>query len=83
MRRQQASRVETRDLSADSPGPQIREAMRPEPLLTLPQVAEFLAVSERTVKRLAAKRSLHCVRIGRSVRFDPSDVRRWVETRKE
>jgi len=52
-------------------------------LLTTAQVAELLAVSDRTIKRLAAKRSLRCVRIGRSVRFDPSDVRRWVETRKE
>jgi excisionase family DNA binding protein len=52
-------------------------------LLTLSEVAKLLAISERSVKRLVGRRSLRCVRIGRSVRFDPSDVRRWVEARKE
>lgn len=52
-------------------------------LMTLSEVAKLLAVSERSVKRLVGRRSLRCVRIGRSVRFDPSDVRRWVEARKE
>jgi excisionase family DNA binding protein len=52
-------------------------------LLTLSEVAKFLAISERSVKRLVGRRGLRCVRIGRSVRFDPSDVRRWVEARKE
>jgi excisionase family DNA binding protein len=68
----------------------VRPAMRisrhidsPDRLLTLAQVAEYLAVSERTVKRLAGRRRLRCVRLGRSVRFDLSDVRRWVEARKE
>jgi excisionase family DNA binding protein len=52
-------------------------------LLTTAQVAELLAVSERTIKRLVARRGLRCVRLGRSLRFDPADVSRFVAARKE
>jgi excisionase family DNA binding protein len=54
-----------------------------EALLTTAQVAELLAVSERTIKRLVARRGLRCVRLGRSLRFDPADVSRFVAARKE
>ena len=52
-------------------------------LLTTAQVAELLAVSERTVKRLVGRGGLRCVRLGRSLRFDPADVSRFVAARKE
>ena len=52
-------------------------------LLTLPQVAEVLAVSESTIKRMVARRRMPCVRIGRQIRFLPGDVFRWLEARKE
>jgi excisionase family DNA binding protein len=52
-------------------------------LLTTAQVAELLAVSERTVKRLVAGHRLPCVRIGRAVRFDYQAVFRWLEARQE
>jgi len=51
-------------------------------LLTLPEVAEFLAVSERTVRRLVAERQLPCVRVGCQLRFDRSDLLRWTSARK-
>ena len=54
-----------------------------EPLLTPRDVAKLLRVSERTVRRLVDERSLPCVRFGRSVRFLPSDVFRWLRVRRE
>jgi excisionase family DNA binding protein len=51
-------------------------------LLTLPEVAEYLSVSPRTVRRLIG-RGLPCVRLGRVVRFRPADLLRFVEARKE
>ena len=57
----------------------IRELPR---LLTLPEVAEVLRVSPKTVQRLL-KRGLPCIRFGRSVRFEPKAVSRWLDARKE
>jgi excisionase family DNA binding protein len=51
-------------------------------LLTLQQVAAYLSVSPRTVRRLLL-RGLPSVRFGRLVRFREQDVARWVEARKE
>jgi len=52
-------------------------------LWTLPDVARFLRVSERTVRREVAARRLRCVHIGRRLVFDPADVTRFVAARKE
>ncbi len=43
-------------------------------LLTVQDVAERLNVSTRTVRRLVAAGRLPCIRIGRSLRFDPVSV---------
>jgi excisionase family DNA binding protein len=51
-------------------------------LLKLPEVAEVLRVSPKTVQRLL-KRGLPCIRFGRSVRFEPKAVSRWLDARKE
>ena len=52
-------------------------------LLTLPEVAQALKVSQKTVRRMVAARRIPCVKIGRSVRFLPSDVAAWVRGRRE
>ncbi len=54
-----------------------------ERLLTLPEVADLLRLSEKTVHRLVARRRMPCVRVGRSVRFVSGDVLRWLSARKE
>ncbi len=54
-----------------------------ESLLTLRQVAGYLRVSEKTVRRLVTTRKLHCVRVGRVLRFQPADLFRYVEAWKE
>ena len=51
-------------------------------LLTLQQIAAYLRVSPKTVRRFL-KRGLPHVRLGGCVRFVPGDVARWVEGRKE
>jgi len=64
-------------------GPTEAERERTLPhLLTLPEVAVFLSVSPKTVRRLVS-RGLPCVRLGRVVRFRQADLLRFVEARKE
>lgn len=62
--------------------------MRPEPspaepLWTLHEVATYLKVHPKTVRRWLKCRALPCVRVGTRIRFDPSDVALWVSARKE
>lgn len=52
----------------------------PEPLLTLDGVAELLGVSRRTVERLVQHGELVPFRIGTRLRFDPVEVREYLET---
>jgi excisionase family DNA binding protein len=52
------------------------------PLWKAGDVAAFLRVHEKDVYRFAARDGLPCVRLGRRLRFDPSDVLRWVSARK-
>jgi excisionase family DNA binding protein len=52
-------------------------------LLTIGEVAAILRMHQRTIRRLVAYRRLPCVRIGRQLRFVPSDIVRWVSARKE
>ena len=53
------------------------------PLLTIRDLAEYLGVSEKTVRRLQAAGRIPFVRVGRGIRFDPGDVFRWISARKE
>jgi len=52
-------------------------------LLTARQVATFMGVSEKTVRRLMASGRLRCIRIGRLARIDPGDVSRFLAARTE
>lgn len=57
-------------------------ACAPVQLLTGRDAAKALAVSLRTLRTLVQRGDLRAVRIGRSVRFDPGDLRRLVDERK-
>lgn len=48
------------------------------PMLTLKQVASFLALSEKTVYRLAQDGSLPALKIGGQWRFDQEILDNWV-----
>jgi len=52
-------------------------------MLSIAEVARLLKLSAKSVRRLVARGSLPCYRIGRLVRFAPGDVFRWLEARKE
>lgn len=47
-------------------------------LMTPKEVAAYLKVSQRTLRRLRVP----CVRFGRLVRYRTSDVDRWIEARR-
>lgn len=44
------------------------------PLMTLADAAEYLSVSETTVRRMVSGGKLRAFRLGRGLRFVPSDV---------
>jgi excisionase family DNA binding protein len=48
-------------------------------LLTIDQLAEQLGVTQRHVRRLVAERRIPFLKVGRFVRFDPSDVGTWLD----
>lgn len=54
----------------------------PDRLLTAAELAGMLRLSPKTIQRLTGRGLLPCIRIGRSVRFAPGDVARWLEARK-
>ena len=47
-------------------------------LLTIPDVAEFCRVSERTVRRWIKARELPAIRLGRQWRIVPKDLARFI-----
>lgn len=56
----------------------------PEPmLLTTRQAAWRLNISERTLYSYTQSGSIPVVRIGRAVRYDPADLRAWIERAKK
>ncbi|GAB4384136.1 MAG: hypothetical protein Kow0022_05820 [Phycisphaerales bacterium] len=50
-----------------------------EKLLTYKQAGELLGVTARTVWTLVADGELPAVRVGRSVRIDPADLRAYID----
>ena len=63
---------------------EIRAEQTIEPLLlTARQAARWLNISERTLYARTADGSIAVVRIGnRGIRYDPADLRRWIERAK-
>ena len=49
------------------------------PLLDIDSVAEALAVTPRHVQRLVSERRIPYLKVGRFVRFDPSELNLWLE----
>ena len=54
----------------------------PYQLLTSEQAAKMLAISPRKLWGLDNEGSIRRVQIGRSVRYDPADLRRWLDEQK-
>jgi excisionase family DNA binding protein len=51
-------------------------------LLTLEEAAEYLGYTPAAVRHMVAKGQLRCVRIGRTVRLDVTDLERCIEDHK-
>ena len=47
-------------------------------MLDIAALSEQLCVTERHVRRLVAERRIPYVKVGRFVRFDPTDVTDWI-----
>ena len=47
------------------------------------EAAKILAISERTLWDATKNKGLPCVKIGRSVRYDPADLASWVKRLKD
>lgn len=51
---------------------------KPFRLLTISEAAEYLAISERSVKRLIARGDLPCIRVGSALRFAFADLEAFI-----
>ena len=49
--------------------------------LTVKQLAELLTLSEREIYKLAASNQIPHLKIGSSIRFEPTSVLSWLESR--
>ena len=66
-----------------SPGRDMKETTDVR-LLTADDVAGWLSVSARCVRRWAQDGTLPCVRLaGTTVRFDPGAIRQWVDEQRQ
>jgi len=51
-------------------------------LLSPREAAKLLSISERTLFTLTKAGEIRAVRFGRNVRYDPADLRAWIESAK-
>jgi excisionase family DNA binding protein len=51
-------------------------------LFTMDQLAENLGVTPRDVRRLIDERQVPFLRVGSFIRFDPSEIARWLDSRR-
>ena len=51
---------------------------KPIRLLTIGEAAEYLSVSERSIKRLIARGDLPCIRVGSALRFAFADLEAFI-----
>lgn len=54
----------------------------PPLLLTEREAAAMLTMSPRKLWELRNRGEIPCIRFDRCVRYDPADLRRWIESRK-
>ena len=58
-------------------------APMPARLLDIPAVAEYLGVNVRHVRRLVAERRIPFIKWGHLIRFDPEEIRQWVDQHRQ
>jgi excisionase family DNA binding protein len=50
-----------------------------EPLMTVDDVAEFLAVSPKTIRNWVFRGQIPFLKVGETVRFELAQVREWIK----
>lgn len=55
---------------------------KPEPAMTVRDVAEYLNVDEKTIYRLAQRGALPGFKVAGAWRFQREDLQRWIDERK-
>ena len=67
----------------ESPAAFHESHVSPGALLTVREVAGYLRVNERTVRRWIMREGLPCIHLGTRLRFSQRNVLRWVSAREE
>jgi excisionase family DNA binding protein len=60
-----------------------RRPARAASLLTITQVADLLGVDVRHVRRLVHERRIPYIKWGHLLRFDPTDINDWLDTKRQ
>jgi excisionase family DNA binding protein len=55
--------------------------INPDPLVDIPQAADFLDTSDRHIRHLISKHEITVTRIGNKIRFRTSDLNTYIITR--
>lgn len=53
-----------------------------QPLLTTDQTSKHLGITIRTLYTLTQRGDLPCIKVGRSVRYDPRDIEEYLARNK-
>ncbi len=55
-------------------------AKLPPPLIDITSLAELLGVEPRHIRRLVAERRIPIIKWGHLIRFDPVEIREWIDS---
>ena len=55
---------------------------KPTPLVDIVTIAELLGTTVRHIRRLVAERRIPYCKVGHLLRFDPVEVRAWLEANR-
>lgn len=61
----------------------VDEVDLPRRLLNITELADFLGVNTRHVRRLVAERRIPFIKWGHLIRFDPHDIDHWLDTARQ
>ncbi len=51
-------------------------------LLSIEQLADWLGVTDRFIRRLVAERRIPFLKIGKFIRFDPTEIEPWLDSQR-
>ncbi|MCP3860353.1 MAG: helix-turn-helix domain-containing protein [Phycisphaeraceae bacterium] len=51
-------------------------------LLSIEQLADWLGLTDRFIRRLVAERRIPFLKIGKFIRFDPAEIEPWFDSQR-